>query len=363
MLKNKIVYRLSYIIAFCSCLTACNSLYDLPSDKDFISDNLTYSTKILEPTLGRTTVFSILNADNSTLPMRFEIVNPRFGDGRAADDFLKTASTYEWITEYDGEEKSLEEIEAKRHLVEKPMFEVDSNGRFILWASATNDRILPRPSDTTLKTQDIRFFDLKLSNSGGIQYVKDFQFIPWREIDYSPETDVNIYTGGVAPDPNSPKDPRKRAYILPTSMGNLVGEQTNVDLVNNNDKKDLVVYIRKFEGGNGHNLRLKFLDKDSIPIDPANFNETRWDQLLHAFNRVTTSEYVQYDVAYPVPLTSRSSFYTVGGNAKVDISYSRKGWGGVRTTGFFGLQFKIFKAGDWEVVFHFRNDNPKFDDE
>lgn len=341
---------------------SCTDMYSLPSDKDFISDNLTYSTKILEPRLGRTTVLNVLDMDNSTLPVTFEIINPRFGDGRPATDFLQTASTYEWIAEYDGEETSLEEIERKRRLVQKPMFEVDSGGRFIMHASATSERIVPRPVDTILKTQDIRFFDLKLSNSGGIRYVKDFQVIPWRELDYEP-TDLNPYTGEIAPDPAFPNDPRKRKYIVPSTLVNVVGERTNVNLVNNDQKKDVVVYIREFEGGNGHKLRFKFLDKDGQPIHPEDFNETRWDNLIHGFNKEITSEYVQYDVAYPIPLTSLSTPYTSGGQASVSFGYSRIGYGGTRVTAVIGLNFKIFKKGDWEIVFHFRNDNPKFDNE
>ena len=29
----------------------------------------------------------------------------------------------------------------------------------------------------------------------------------------------------------------------------------------------------------------------------------------------------------------------------------------------FGIDFAIYKKGDWEIVFHFLKDNPKFEDE
>lgn len=343
-------------------IISCSEMYDLPQDKDFISENLTYSTQILEPTMGRTTVFNPLNSDNSTLPLNFEIVNPRFGDGTPALDFLEPAETYEWIQEYDGEETSMEEIERKRRLVKKPMFEVDSGGRFIMHASAISERIAPRPTDSVLKTQDIRFFDLKLSNSGGIRYIKDFQLIPWRELDYEP-TDLNPYTGEVAPDPLSPNDPRKRAYIVPILMYNMMGENTNIYLVNNDQKKDVVIYIRQFEGNAGNKLRIKFLDKDEQPIHPAEFNETRWDEMFHGFNRKITAEYVEYDVLYPIPLTNNKTPYGSGGWANLDIKYSRLGWGGTREIAGMTFNFKIFKKGNWEIVFHFRNDNPKFEND
>jgi hypothetical protein len=142
-MKSYMRYKVLGGMAFSLVIAACTDLYDLPEDKDFISDNLTFSTKIIEPTLGRTSVFTPLNVDNSTLPMTFEIINPRFGDGRPATDFLQIASTYEWIAEYDGEETSLEEIESKRRLVDKPMFEVDAGGRFILYGSSSNELITP----------------------------------------------------------------------------------------------------------------------------------------------------------------------------------------------------------------------------
>src|SRR5690606_40205416 len=90
-------------------------------------------------------------------PMTFQIINPRYGDGRPVSDFLQSAEIYEWIEEYTGEETSLQEIEAKRRLVQRPIFEVDEGGRFIMWASGNNENIEPRPMDTLLKTQDIRF--------------------------------------------------------------------------------------------------------------------------------------------------------------------------------------------------------------
>src|SRR5690606_30990360 len=78
---------------------SCTDMYNLSSDKDFISDNLTYSANLLEPRLGRTTVLYVLDMDISPLAVTFDIINPRFGDGRPATAFLQTASTYEWTAE------------------------------------------------------------------------------------------------------------------------------------------------------------------------------------------------------------------------------------------------------------------------
>lgn len=354
---------LCVILGSCSLFSACSDMYGLPEDRDFISDKIDYTNKILEPILGRTTVFTSLVEDNSTLPMKFEIVNARYGDGRPVTDIFTKAPTYEWIQEYDGLEKSLAEIEAKRKLVEKPIFEVDSNGRLILWASANNTNLKPRPADTVLKTQDIRFFDIKVQNSGGTQIIKDFQLIPWTQRNYYPDTDINPYTGGKAPDPQRPKDTTRQDYIIPSSLTNVIGERTQLPLANNSIKKDVVVYIRPFSGGKGNSLRIKFLGADGKFINPVKFNETKWDLLVHGFNKVMNPEYVQYDVAYPIPLSNIKTDYSNGGTAFFTINYSRIGFGGIRQVGQFSLNYRIYKKGDWEIVFHFRNENPKFEDD
>lgn len=231
-----------------------------------------------------------------------------------------------------------------------------------MWSSSTNELIEPRPSDSSDLVQDIRFFDLKISNSGGSMLLNDFQVLPWLEQPYSPYNDVNPYTGKPAPDPRDPKNPNKRDYIRPR-LENVIGAESNRPLESNDEKKDVVVYIRPFEGGNGTNLRFVFLDKEGKTMNPAQFNETRWEELVHGFNRVTTSDYVQYDVAYPIPLVDVKTPFSSGGNANVNFSYSRKGYGGTVAVSSFGLDFRIFKPGDWEIVFHFRNENPKFEDE
>ena len=343
--------------------SGCKKLYDLPEEKDYLSNNINYSSKVFEPVLGRTAIMGNFNPDNSTQPLTFEIVNPRYGNGKELTDLFQVQPVYVWTAEYNGLEKSLEEIEAKRKIENHPLFEVTESGEFIIWAAATDALVPPRATDSSDLVQDKRYFDLRVKNSGGEIILRDFQVRPWRERPYEPSTDLNLYTGGIAPDPTDPLNPRKRDYIRPSILDNVIGELSNTALVSNDARKDVVVFIRPFEGGNGHSLRFKFLDKNENPINPAMFNETRWDQIIHGFNRVTTPEYVQYDVAYPIPLTAKSTAYTNGSNAHVEFSYSRRAFGGGRTIGKFGLDFSIYRPGDWEIVFYFRTDNPKFEDE
>ncbi|AIM38948.1 hypothetical protein KO02_21280 [Sphingobacterium sp. ML3W] len=354
---------LAVIFLLCFAATSCKKLYNLPEEKEFLSPNINYETKSFYPVLGRTTRFGSINNDHSTTPLHFEIVNPRYGDGKPYTDLFQVKPTFIWKALYDGKERSLEEIEAKRELVMKPLMEVDSTGLFVLWNTSTDDLVTPRSADSIDLVQDIRYFDVKISNTGGNTIIKDFQIIPWRVRDYEPSTDINPYNGLEAPDPSDPKNPKKRDYIRPSFMDNIVGAGSDEQLKTDDVNKDLVVYIRRFEGGNGHNLRFVFLDKDNKPINPDNFNETKWDELVHGFNRVRTSEYVQYDVAYPIPLTNYPTPYTSSDNAKVEFGYSRIGFGGFLSTSRFGLNFKILTQGDWEVVFHFKRENPKFDNE
>ncbi|WP_042722448.1 DUF5007 domain-containing protein, partial [Flavobacterium sp. B17] len=100
------------------------------------------------------TLMGGFNGDNSTQPLKFEIINARFGDGRPVTDLFQKKPTYVWTAPYNGLEKSLAEIEAKRKLEEHPLFEVRSSGEFIMWGSSTNALITPRSADSTNFPQD-----------------------------------------------------------------------------------------------------------------------------------------------------------------------------------------------------------------
>ena len=358
-LKKEFIFLLFAIAV----LSSCKKIFNLPNNKDYLSSNVNYSNKIFEPIIGRTTVMGGFNGDNSTQPIKFEIVNARFGDGRPVTDLFQKKSTYVWTAPYNGLEKSLAEIEAKRKLEEHPLFEVRPSGEFILWASSTNELIAPRPADSTNFPQDTRFFDLKIANTGGHTIIRDFQIRPFRERPYEPSDDFNIYSGGPAPHPKTPYNPLSRNYIRPF-LNNVIGATTDIPLESNDDKKDVVVYIRPFTGGTGSSLRFKFLNKDSVEMNPALFNETVWDKIVHGFNFQKTLTYAQYDVAYPIPLVEIPTVYAPGGTRDhAEFRYSRIGFGGNRVVASFGVDFAIYRKGDWEIVFHFRKDNPKFENE
>lgn len=365
--NNRIIQRKSkwllFSVPFILSFAGCKKLFEVPAEREYISNKISYGAKFFEPVLGRTGLMGSFNADNSTQPLTFSIINARYGDGKPMTDLFKTKEVWVWTGAYDGNEKSLEEINSKRKKETRPLLEVRNSGQLILWASATDDLVAARNPDSTNLIQERRYFDVKVSNSGGDVIIKDMELRLWRERPYEPYSDFNPYTGKIGLVPADFVGPYKLNYIRPSRLSNIIGKNTRKALVSNDATQDVIVYIRPFTGGNGNSLRFKFLDKNSLPIDPSRFNETRWDQLVHGFNRVSTTEYVQYDVAYPIPLINISTPYASGGRAKVDFSYSRLGFGSVRETGSIGLDFSIYREGDWEIVFHFRNDNPKFEDE
>ncbi len=345
--------------------SGCKKIFDLPEEKDYLSTKISYAQMAYEPILGRTTVFGgKFNADNSSFPMKFEIINPRFGDGRDADDMLTKRDVLVWTAEYTGREESLAEIEAKRKVESRPMVELRASGDVMVWNSASADVLAPR--DSIILPQDKRYFDIKITNSGGTRIIKDISLVPWRERPYSPDVDLNPYTG--QPMTEGPRS-KVLVHIFPGIAG-MVGESTGRELKLNDGANGVVyTYIRRVPNGPGNTIRFKFLNKDSAAINPAKFNETKWDRLVHGFNMTMTNEYVQYDVAYPIPVAAIPTRYTSGGingtgeRAFVEFSFSRIGFGGQRAVGRIWQDFQIFSKGDWEIVFHFKTVNPKFENE
>ncbi|MFP5079791.1 DUF5007 domain-containing protein [Pedobacter sp. JCM 36344] len=367
-MQNAIKYKALILLTAVVAFSGCRKIFNLPEERDYLSSRADFTVKAFDPRLGRTTVRTgIFNADNSSFPMTFEIVNPRFGDGRDASDMLAVKPTLVWTSEYTGKEKSIAEIEAKRKLEPHPMVELRSSGDFVLWHTATKD--LLKPADSIIYPQNIRYFDVKISNSGGARIIKNLQFTPRIDVPYEPSRDYNTITG--APNTTTPGG-KARIFNFPNLSGIIRGELTNTQFqgANNTNTGLVYMYIRKYtgDGANGSSLRFKFLNKDSVAIDPVKFGDTKWNQLVHGFNMVKTTTYVQYDVAYPIPLARIPTLYTAGGptstggggEAYVEFSFSRLGFNNVRETGRISTNFQIFEKGDWEIVFHFKTVNPKF---
>lgn len=80
---KSIIYKyFALLLLAVTVCSSCKKIFDLPDEKDYISNNVNFSNKILEPIIGRTNLIGGFNSDNSTNPITFEIVNVRFGDGK-----------------------------------------------------------------------------------------------------------------------------------------------------------------------------------------------------------------------------------------------------------------------------------------
>ncbi|TCC99494.1 DUF5007 domain-containing protein [Pedobacter hiemivivus] len=348
------------ILLSSTALTACKKIYNVPAGSDYLSESINYTVDTYRPVLGRTTVFGSFSSDDSTFPLKFEIVNPRNNAGTATTAFSQTSSALVWNGRYTGLEKSIAEIEAKRSVEERPLFEVATSGEFILWAGARNNNFLKPVSDSAY------VFDVRVSNNGGSRLIRKINIIPRRERPYEPSFHIDEVTGLSKLEPNGAV---KR--LIPAILAGMRAStlQRNLEREIRDDQKktltqDCWVYFKK-KAGEGHSLTFKFMDKDSLPINPAKFNNTKWDQLVHGFNMEMTPQYVKYDIAYPVPLIKAPTVYTTidGAQANVVFSYSRIGFSGSREIGTMSLAFNIFEKGDWEIIFFFHNDTPKFENE
>ncbi|GAB3929091.1 DUF5007 domain-containing protein [Mucilaginibacter myungsuensis] len=376
-MQNKIKYGALVLMATVFVASGCRKLYNLTDEKEYLSTQADYTRKTFDPILGRTNLYTnIFQPNGSSMPMKFEIRNPRFGDGRNASDMLAVKPTLVWQSEYTGLETSLAEIEAKRKLENHPMLELRPSGDLIFWYTATRDII--RPKDSISYPQNVRYIDVKISNSGGTRVIQNLTIEPRIDVPYEPADDYNQITG--KPNTTTPGG-RTRIFNYPSGLTGFKGESTNqpMDDPRNAAKGLVYVYIRKFDPDpNGHTLRFKFLNRDSLPINPGKFNQTKWIQQVHGFNAAgtalgytQTAEYVEYNVAYPIPLARIPTKYTTGGptnysggdRAHVEFSYSRIGFGNVRETATLSQDFKIFEKGNWEIVFHFKTVNPKFDND
>ncbi len=327
----------------------------LPADLEYLSPKATYTQTEFNPILGRTTLYSLIfNTDNSNTPIHFKMTNVRYRiSGEPTDDLEKEIPVQVWKKAYTGYEKSVAEINAKRTIENHPVWEIrPTSGDFILWASADSAMLKQQPDSGYV-------FDVEVSNSGGKNTYKNLILDPLREQPYEPY-DHDPITGERLKRYPNPLDSStfKYEYIHP-NLANITGDSTGLPI-----RSDSVrVFFHKT--GDGNSLTFKFLDKDSLPINPARFNDTRWDSLVHGFNVKVTDQYVRYDVAYPIPVVKYRTRFTTsdGSEAAVKFTYDRIGFGNIREQCSVAFNFAIYEKGDWEVVFYFYSDNPKFRNE
>ncbi|WP_316817218.1 DUF5007 domain-containing protein [Pedobacter nyackensis] len=322
-----------------------------PAEKDYLSNKATFAgVAIYEPILGRTLLYKTsFNADGSSYPLNFSLQNMRHFDGSPAPELMESGPVLEWTGLYDGTEKTLKEIENKRKLVNKPFFEIrPGSGDFIFYRSGAQI-VSSYPNEGYL-------FDIKITNKGNERVIQNFRLRPIKDIPYEPY-EYDPYTRLRKSESRS--DINGNAY---TAAFVNHAAMTNVYVSKDTLMHDSLsrVYFRKV--GEGNTLTFKFFDKDSVVIDPAKFNLTKWNELVHGFNMSKTNTHVRYDVAYPIPLTNLDTKYAISNKAKINIGYTRTGFNAFRIDANLLLNFSIYEKGDWEIIFKFKR-TPRFQNE
>lgn len=339
--KKSIILRAVPLLFVLALLGACKKY--LPTDRDYFNTEARFTQTLYKPVMGRTTVMSDnFDAQSSTQPLTFKIVNPRNSDGVIAPELIKPFDVLVWKKAYTGTETSLAEIENKRATEKHPLFEVrEHSGEFILWA-ASNSRVLNALPDSGYT------FDVEVTNNGGRRYFNNLKLQAYRERAYEPNN-IDAISGSSS---NAP--------IRLSSINNVKAERTGDPLTIGDVKVD----FRK-NPGDGSSLTFRILDSVGTAIDPSKFNLTNWNKLVHGFDMQRTSTYVKYEVAYPIPLVELPTAYTSvdGKEATLKFSYDRFGFGGFKEIADMSFNFNIYERGNWEIIFSFTRDNPKFTNE
>ncbi|WP_316794519.1 DUF5007 domain-containing protein [Pedobacter frigoris] len=339
MKNNKYTLKL-FLLLLSGVISLSSCRKNLPDERQSIAKDSKYTQLVYQPVLGRNTLYAnVFQYGNSSRPLNFKIVNMRTFTNEAAPELTNNYPVLVWKKIYDGTEKSLAEIEAKRVLENHPLFEIrPHSGEFMMWAAANSNMIKAQPDSGYV-------FDVEMSNSGGRTYFQNLRLRPLRERSYEP-SNLDPVTG------------QGTSVSVNPSAVSIVGERGQPM-----STRDVQVLFKRT--GNGNSLAFKFIDTLSNPINPDKFATTDWPNLVHGFNMVKDANQVKYQVAYPIPCTPYPSKYTSpsGDQARVVFRFERLGFGGVLQKHSLIFNFNIFQKGDWEITFWFTRDKPKFEND
>lgn len=338
------LYRGVLTLFIMGSFTSCMDDF-IPESLDAFDPEAMFTQTEYTPQLGKTTLMgNNFNGGNSTLPFTFEITSIKRFDGSDAPELTDLFPVKVWKTPYLGTETSLQEIEEKRKIEYRSLFQVRKHsGEFMMWANANSSLVRCSPDSSYI-------FDVLTTNSGGYSYTSRMRLIPTREVEFEPNN-VDLETGL-----------ETEEYVHPTLMSRVLSSNTGFLLF----PEQVKVYFRQNEENEAEEktLTFRFYTENYTPINPAKFNLTDWRNLVHGFNMERTDEYIRYTVAYPIPLLNAVSQYTniEGDRAHVRFSYDRVGISGMREQSFMEFDFAIFKEGHWEIIFVFEGNGPLFTD-
>lgn len=320
---------------------------NLPENRLSLSPDSKYLTYTYRPVLGRTTLFSDnFQYGNSSRPLDFKIVNMRAFSGENAPELNNFYPVSVWKETYNGTETSLAAINAKRKIENHKLFEIrEHSGEFFMWAEANSNMISAQPDSGYV-------FDVELSNTGGRKYFKNLRLLPFRERNFEP-SNLDPITG------------------LATNVGISVSDVfiATAKTQRNYSRNEVQVIFKEnippAGQASGNSLTFRFVDSLFNPINPNKFSGTDWSNLVHGFNFKMDAEKVTYEVAYPIPCTNYPTKYTTkdGRQARVVFRFDRIGFGNTLQKNFLIQNFNLYKKGDWEMIFWFKTDQPKFDND
>ncbi|SEW36337.1 DUF5007 domain-containing protein [Chitinophaga arvensicola] len=337
----------TFFIAGALAVTATSCYKELlPKEKEHFSNNVNFDGDTYTANFGRTNVFyGKFNADNSTQPLTFQLLNIHRPDSQPAPELLTQVDTWQWKAYYSGTEKTIAEIDAKRFQVKRPVLDMRENsGDLVFWAT-----------DTSKIKPGVYTFDILVKNNGGQKLFQKQKLQlrlprPYEPYDYDDITGLH-----------KKDDKNNLIYNHPT----LEGVQ---DMQNNTINADQVnVYFHK-TGTGKNSVTFKVYDKDSVLIPMSKFNVTQWDSLKYVSNTIgqnvffgfnrkfaTDSSTVTWDITNPYPVLADVG---INESARVTFTYERVSYG-QRRRAYMGYGFSILEPGSWEIIFKFRV-NPKF---
>lgn len=346
MRKNKYTKHLCFLgVGAWSLLSSSCMDKFLPEVQEAFDREANYTQQLYKPVLGRTTLFSNnFQPGNSTLPLTFEITRVVKADGSPAPELTDVFPVTVWKSPYTGTEKTIEEIEEKRATEYRTLFQVHKHsGEFVMWSNAMSAFVSCSPAKGYL-------FDVRVENKGGYKYFNNLQLKPLRESDFEPSI-YDSETGLII----------DKDYITATTARSIMLESGRFS-----SSEKIHIYLRenKENTSKTKTLTFRFYNSDYTPISPAKFNQTKWDDLIHGFNKEIGTDYVKYDVVYPMPLVQVPSKYTnkEGKMLWLRFAYNRITSMGYRTDSYFDLEFGIYKEAHWEVIVVFADGAPEFRD-